>query len=620
MKHVAAASEADATFTLDDALLRQRKTAAARRFNTVQIPALRGVGFVIVCAIVMVLDLRSDPAFPQVSLAVLVAVNLGYAAAAWPFMRFAYGRLGRVDPGLVLFHLDVVVWLVDLHYIEQGANHLFFASFLLVRVVDQVGFGFRRAIYFLQVVTAAYLAYCLWIAWTEPAATYWPDRLGVTAIMYLLGLYFAATGLVTERLRRRARQAIHAARSLVANLESQALALHKQASELERARAQAAQANAAKSQFLAVTSHEIRTPMNGILGATELLIGTPLTPTQQRYVRTAHRSASALLALIDDVLDLSRIEAGRLALHASNVDLRALVSEAVDLVRMTARDKAVEVSGRVDTALPQRVHADPLRLRQLLVNLLQNAVKFTEHGSVRLDVTVVTADPLAVRLSVSDTGIGIPPAQIGSIFDAFTQVDSSSTRRHGGTGLGLTIVKELAELMGGSLGVESVVGEGSRFWVDLPLKQAPDARPVIDRVDDSEDETSIRVLVAEDDPVNQQVVTAMLERLGCEVQVVDDGAAAIRSLQDTYFDLVFMDCHMPGMDGYEATRSIRAAEQGSGRRVAIVALTADALASDRERGLASGMDDFLTKPASSVQLSQVIERWTGRRTNPATQW
>jgi CheY-like chemotaxis protein len=232
----------------------------------------------------------------------------------------------------------------------------------------------------------------------------------------------------------------------------------------------------------------------------------------------------------------------------------------------------------------------------------------------------VTADPLAVRLSVSDTGIGIPPAQIGSIFDAFTQVDSSSTRRHGGTGLGLTIVKELAELMGGSLGVESVVGEGSRFWVDLPLKQAPDARPVIDRVDESEDETSIRVLVAEDDPVNQQVVTAMLERLGCEVQVVDDGAAAIRSLQDTYFDLVFMDCHMPGMDGYEATRSIRAAEQGSGRRVAIVALTADALASDRERGLASGMDDFLTKPASSVQLSQVIERWTGRRTNPATQW
>ena len=611
MKRAHASDDPEASFTLDDTLLAQHKAANLRRLYTRQIPALRAAGFLILCAIVLLHDWRADAAFPQPALLGLVALNLGYAALGWLLLRYGHGRSGALDLSLLLFHLDVGVWLLNLWHLEGG--HLFFAYFLLVRVVDQVGFGFRRALYFGHVVTLAYLGYAALVALIDPARALWADRLAIAAIMYLLALYLSLTGLVTERLRERTRRAIHAARALVRSQAQKTL-------ELEEARRLAEQASLAKSQFLAVTSHEIRTPMNGILGAAELLIATPLTAVQQRYVHTAHRSATALLALIDDVLDLSRIEAGRLSLNPVSTDLRALVDEAVDLVAMGARGKPVSLSFHVAPQLPLRVLADPLRLRQLLVNLLHNALKFTDRGSVRLELTVLdeAGDQLQLRFSVQDTGIGIAADQLESIFAAFTQVDSSSTRRHGGSGLGLAIVKELAELMGGQVQVRSQPGVGSHFWVDLQLSRAAEAEPPAASVDD--EEQAVSVLVAEDDLVNQMVVEEMLKLLGCEVDVVGDGAAACRAVAKGRYDLVFMDCHMPVMDGYEAARRIRRDEQRHGRRITIVALTADALDSDRERCIDAGMDAFMTKPVSSSQLSAAIERWTGRRTNPATQW
>ncbi|HEY0859114.1 MAG TPA: ATP-binding protein [Albitalea sp.] len=621
MSRGAAASEIDTGFTLDENLLAQRKSASARRLYTRQIPALRAAGFVILCVIAVLQDLRSGAPFPSASLLWLIAGNLSYAAVAWAVLRFGHGRSAGIDLGLLLFHLDIVVWLFNVHHLEQ--RHLFFAYLLLIRVVDQVGFGFRRALYFGHVATAAYLLYALWVSQVDPARSFWPDRVGIAATMYLLGLYLALTGLVMERLRNRTRQAMHMARALVESLEQKARALEAQAAELSAARRQAEQASQAKSQFLAAISHEIRTPMNGILGAAELLVGTPLTAMQQRYVRIAHHSASALLALIDDVLDLSRIEAGRLSLTLASVDLRSLVGEAIDMVQVIARDKPITLSAQVDNRLPPRVHADPVRLRQLLVNLLHNAVKFTDRGSVRLELRVLdeSAPSLRVRFSVRDTGIGIPHEQLESIFGAFNQVDSSTTRRHGGSGLGLAIVKELATLMGGEVHVESRVAEGSHFWVDLLLERAHGQEATVEpAVSDDHDDDAVSVLLAEDDPVNQVVVVEMLKMLGCDVAVVDDGAAAHRAAALHHYDIVFMDCHMPEVDGYEATRRIRADERRTGTRTVIVALTADALASDQARCIDAGMDDFMTKPVSSSRLSATIERWTGRRTNPATQW
>jgi signal transduction histidine kinase/ActR/RegA family two-component response regulator len=611
----------DVDFTLDPTVLAARRAVSARRLHAVQIPTLRAAGFVILCAIALAHDVRAGVPFPSPQLMALVALNLGYAAIAWQLLRRGWRADARIDMSLLLFHVDLLVWLPNLHHLE-GAN-LFFGYFLLVRVIDQVGFGFRRALYFAHVVTLVYLFYAVAAAALEPARVALTDRAAIAVTLYLLGLYFAATGLVTERLRNRNRAAIRAGRALVERLEQKATALEQRTLELDAARREAEQANRAKSEFLAVTSHEIRTPMNGVLGATELLIGTPLSSEQQRYVHIAHRSATALLRLIDDVLDISRIEAGKFTLTPSEVDLRALVDEAVELVAVSVRDKPVRVSGEVSPHLAERVWADPLRLRQLIVNLLHNAGKFTESGSVRLSVDVLgeAGDVQQVRLAVHDTGVGIAPDQLDSIFDAFTQVDSSSTRRHGGSGLGLAIVKELTLLMGGQVGVDSRLGVGSHFFADLPLRRATASvpRPQASAVS-LDDDAPVAVLVVEDDPVNQIVVMEMLKLLGCDVDVVDDGDAAHRAVRDGSYDIVFMDCHMPVMDGFEATRRIRAAAPTQGGAVVIVALTADSLASDRQRCLDVGMNDFLTKPVSSAQLAATIERWTGRRTAPATQW
>lgn len=375
---------------------------------------------------------------------------------------------------------------------------------------------------------------------------------------------------------------------------------------LRRAKEAAEESTRAKGIFLATMSHELRTPMNGVLGCTQLLKDTSLTDQQRELIETIHRSADALLTLVNDILDFSKIEAGKMTLEVADVNLRALICDVTTLTEGLASRKGLTVSVQIDPDVPGEFRGDPIRLRQILFNLVGNAIKFTERGRVMVAVSLKQertegSDSVVLQWRIHDTGIGMTPEQQARLFQAYAQADASTTRKFGGTGLGLMICHQLVQLMGGAITVESSIGQGSTFAYTtnlLPaIRRDASASPLgADQRSMGEQVGPLRVLVADDNEINQVVACKFLQKLGCHVEIARTGREAVEAITRTVYDVVLMDCEMPEMDGYEATREVRRREEGTPSHLPIMALTGHASDGDAQKCHQAGMDKVMTKP------------------------
>jgi signal transduction histidine kinase/ActR/RegA family two-component response regulator len=489
-----------------------------------------------------------------------------------------------------------------------------FLAALIVREVRRQNPEARTLAFGLGVFMAAYLHDVLLDRGfvTTPRAMPFGFGALVAAMALSLSHHFTRLFVELDSLRQ----------ELERRVELRTRELQQRGDELAQANARLAeqaeklqQANEAKARFLLKMSHEVRTPLNGVLGMARLLMSMRLPPEQRDCVQDIHRSGSALLAIVNDVLDFARLDSGQVGLAETEFDARALVGEAIDAARAQAVAKGLRLESTVAAGVPQRLRGDAGRLRQVLDQLLDNAVKFTSQG--RVGLRVEQEDERVLRFLVDDTGIGIEPAQQAALFEPFAQADESLGRSHGGTGLGLALARGLARLMGGGVGVTSRPGLGSTFWLSVPLQPAAaqePPEPALDALAVRRDDAGVGlVLVVEDNPVNQRVTRMILERLGYGAEVAESGARAVEAAAHTAYDAILMDLQMPEMDGYEATARIR--RGGASRHAPIIALTASAGLEDRQRCIEAGMNDHLGKPATPEQLEQVLTRWVRGQRN-----